>query len=164
MDPIAQLTQKLLVESARQPIQRQQQQPTPDTAPPPYEDDSDSESDDVDSTTQSSPLKVTINAAHQIQGNNNLVPTSPTALADAAKFSTILLHSLNAINNAAGQGAQQRRPVKLDLTINCGITVVGDRNVVGNVGLKQKSPMAVVGAGEAANAVAGAKRKAEEVC
>lgn len=164
MDPIAQLTQKLLAGSALQPTQRQQQQPTPDTAPPPYEDDSDSDSDDDDSAPQSSPLKVTINAAHQIQGSNNLVPTSPTALADAAKFSTILLHSLNAINNAAGAGAGQRRALKLDLTINCGITVVGDRNVVGNVGLKQKSRMGVVDAGGATSAVAGAKRKAEGVC
>ncbi|KAK5168088.1 uncharacterized protein LTR77_006656 [Saxophila tyrrhenica] len=161
MDPAAAQQMNLLTQQA-------QHQPPPDTAPPPYDGpDSDSDSDagdddeEDDSTPPpSSPLKLTINAAHQIQGNNNLVPTSPSALSDATKFSAILLHTVNALNKAAGvENGRRRRALKLDLTINCGVTVVGHRNVVGSVGLKPKPAMAVAGTG---NAVAGAKRKAEK--
>ncbi|KAK4547384.1 hypothetical protein LTR36_001040 [Oleoguttula mirabilis] len=168
MDPIEQLCHKINTERTYQSLR---QQPTPpETAPPPYTpSDDDSDSDDDDEPDTSSPLKLTINAAHSIQGSNNLVPTSPTPLADATKFSTILLAAvkqLNSVADNAGDG-KSRRAVKIDLTINCGITVIGDRNVIGNVGLKPKSsaqamagPGDIMG-GQAANAVTGAKRKAE---
>ena len=56
--------------------------------------------------------------------------------------------------------------MRLDLTINCGINIVGDRNVVGNVALKPKTSERAI-AGPAAlpqrSAAGGAKRKAEEV-
>ncbi|KAI5369288.1 hypothetical protein Slin15195_G001640 [Septoria linicola] len=163
MDSITHLTNKMLAERARQ-----QQLLTPlETAPPPYsaaEDDSDSEDEDDEPAL---PIKLTINAAHNIQGCNNLVPTSPSPLADATKFGTILLQAVNQINaaNAAavcnGAGSPKpRRPLKVDLTINCGVTVVGDRNVIGNVGLKPRSPTATSPACSAA--IAGAKRKAED--
>ncbi|KAK5123079.1 hypothetical protein LTR85_003275 [Meristemomyces frigidus] len=170
MDPIEQLCHKL---DAERTYQSPRQQPTPpETAPPPYtpsDADSDSDDDDDDEPDTSSPLKLTINAAHSIQGNNNLVPTSPTALADATKLSTILLAAVKQLNSAADNGGESkpRRAVKVDLTVNCGITVIGDRNVIGNVGLKPKSPsqaMAGPGAilgGQTASAVTGAKRKAE---
>ena len=61
------------------------------------------------------------------------------------------------------------RPVQLDLTINCGITVIGDRNVVGSVGVRPKMPAkamagpgVVLGASESVGAVAGVKRKVED--
>lgn len=178
MDPIEQLCHKLNAERTYQSLR---QQPTPpETAPPPYtpsDADSDASDDDDDdnepATPSSSPLKLTINAAHSIQGNNNLVPTSPTPLADATKFSTILLAAvkqLNCIADIAGGSRRARRTVKVDLTINCGVTVIGDRNVVGNVGLKPKvgipaqataAPGAVVGCPSDGAAVVGAKRKAD---
>jgi len=175
MDPITQLCQKLDTERTYQSLQpTQQQQATPETAPPPYtpsdtDTDSDAEDDDDEPDT-SSPLKLTINAAHSIQGSNNLVPTSPTPLADATKFSTVLLAAVKQLNNAATESSSKsKRALKIDLTINCGITVIGDRNVVGNVGLKQKpTAQAVAGPGTpfsghvAGNALAGAKRKVED--
>lgn len=171
MDPISQLCQRLNAERTHQSLR---QQPTPpDSAPPPYtpsdaDSDSDDENDD-DEPSSSSPLKLTINAAHSIQGNNNLVPTSPTPLADATNFSTILLAAVKQLNNAAANGAeaQVQRSLKVELTINCGITVIGDRNVIGNVGLKPRSsgqaaPGAVPDDQASGNAAASAKRKAED--
>ncbi len=167
MDPIKHLSQKLQAERARM---APQQRPTPpDTAPPPYKpsdsgDDSDDDNSDND-TPSSQPLKLTINAAHSIQGSNNLVPTSPTPIADATKFSTLLLHAVHQINRATA-GSTTKRPINIDLTINCGITVIGDRNVVGHVGLKPKSPAEAIagpGAVMGKDVVVGAKRKVEEV-
>lgn len=168
MDPITQTSQKLLLERLRQGL-AQQRSPS-EEAPPPYtssdfEGDSDSDEDDGE---DDSPLSLTINAAHSIQGSNNLVPTSPTPLADATKFSSLLLHAVNQLNNStptcSSSAGKSRRRLKVDLTINCGITVIGDRNVIGNVGLKarQSPPMAIAGPQLGNSAVAGAKRKAEE--
>ena len=167
MDPITQITQKILAERARQPLQVQ---PPPEADPPPYsqsaDDDEDVDSDsDSEADGPSCPLKLTINAAHSIRGSNNLVPTSPAPPADATKFSTLLLHSINQINNAQ---VTSRRALRVDLTINCGITVIGDRNVIGAVGLKPKggsTTNVIEGAvpGLRASAVVGAKRKADDV-
>ncbi|KAI7229994.1 hypothetical protein KC330_g7179 [Hortaea werneckii] len=204
MDPLAQLSQKVSPEQTNQSLYRQlhQQQPTPDSAPPPYmpsehddyEDDSEDEDNEPeDQQPPSSPLKLTLNAAHNIQGSNNLVPTSPSPLADATRFTTLLLAAVKQLNSAASEpippsrifsAAAKRVPLlNVDLTINCGITIVGDRNVVGNVSLKPKAPAqafagpaaahpttsttanAAAGAaagGTADHAVAGAKRKADD--
>jgi hypothetical protein len=156
MASFAHLNNKLMADRMRQQLPS----PTDTIAPPPYtasehDDDVDDDTDDEE------PLRLTINAQHSIQGNNNLVPTSPTPLADATKFSTILLTALNQINGAAQAGVSQRR-LRVDLTINCGINVVGDRNVIGNVGLKPKALAQAGPARPAVNAVVGAKRRAEE--
>ncbi|RMY57187.1 hypothetical protein D0865_03251 [Hortaea werneckii] len=162
MDPLAQLSQKVNPEQTTQSLYQQlhQQQPTPDSAPPPYmpsehddyEDDSEDEDNEPDDHhPSSSPLKLTLNAAHNIQGSNNLVPTSPSPLADATRFTTLLLAAVKQLNSAASDplsssasrifpAAKRAPPLNVDLTINCGITIVGDRNVVGNVSLKPKAP------------------------
>lgn len=177
MDSITHLTQKILAERARQGL-HQRHDPIPETAPPPYtasEDDlssDSSDSDDSEDEEDTTPVKLTINAANSIHGNNNLIPTSSSPLSDATKFSALLLHAVNRINASAMPVEHRRRRVNVDLTINCGVTVVGDRNVVGNVGLKPKSPeRAIAGSAalsspktdERAVVVAGAKRKAESV-
>lgn len=147
----------------------------PESAPPPYSEhdsDSDGEDEDDDDEPSSPTMKLTINAGHSIHGTNNLVPTSPSPLADATKFSTLLLHAINQLNNpnlgATAGNARPRRTLKVDLTINCGITVVGDRNVIGNVGVRPKAPIQNPAGPSAAGtsdlaAVAGAKRKAEDM-
>lgn len=130
----------------------------------------DSDDDDDDPDGETCPVKLVINAAHSIQGSHNIISTSPTPLGDATRFSTLLMHAINQINvvngNAAGGQSASRRPLKVDLTINCGITVVGDRNVVGNVGVRPKTPAGATAPPEASTtstaAVAGAKRKSEE--
>ncbi|EME49107.1 hypothetical protein DOTSEDRAFT_104995, partial [Dothistroma septosporum NZE10] len=172
MDSIAHLAHKLLQDRARD---SPQQQTLPETAPPPYSesdmDSADDEDEEDDDESDDMPVKLTINAAHRIQGSNNLVPTSSTSLTDTTKFTASLLHTVNQINaansrSAGGSARALRRPLKIDLAINCGLEIIGDRNVVGAVGVK---PRATVGgiiahttsAADSA-AVAGAKRKAED--
>lgn len=164
MDSITHLTQKILAERARQ------QQPTPPAseAPPPYSLDDEMDSDSEEEPAPL-PVKLTINAAHTINGSNNLIPTSPAVLQDATKFSTLLLHAVNQINAAntlanseAAQSSKMRRAIHVDLTINCGVTVAGDRNVIGHVGVRPRNQALVATCGGEGAVVAGAKRKAEE--
>ncbi|KAK1062837.1 hypothetical protein LTR74_009917 [Friedmanniomyces endolithicus] len=189
MDSIQHICNKLTAERAH----HRQSLSTATTPPPPYTpsdttdagNDSDSDSDNSDDepddipvpnkpTTMSSssppPLTLTINAAHQIQGSNNLVPTSPSILADARNFSVLLLAAVQQLNASAAKGG--KKGVRVDLTINCGVTVVGDRNVIGNVGLRARAGVAGQGVegggvGPVASApdgvtAAGAKRRAED--
>lgn len=186
MDPrIAEILQKLIADGATQI--------TPGDAPPPYSlsgpsttnpanniaiDDEDefSENDDDDPSPD---VNFTINATHNIRGNNNIVPTAATTYSIASKLSDALVGSIERMHNpldSLGSRSSARR-MKVSLTINCGITIIGDRNVVGNIphiGLKPKSPVGAVIAGpvdgQRARAMAsvdggavqiGAKRKAE---
>jgi hypothetical protein len=172
MDTITHLTNKIMAESAHQPVVHQ----AIDTAPPPPYTESNSDSDDdSDDDDEEEPMKLVINANHTVHGSNNLVPTSPSTLADATKFSAILLSAVTQLNNAvAAANAQtgQLHCLRVDLTINCGIAVVGDRNVIGNISIKPKAPTltpnGLVPAGTdnsvmgAESAVAGAKRKAND--
>ncbi|KAF2771692.1 hypothetical protein EJ03DRAFT_21976 [Teratosphaeria nubilosa] len=192
----AQLSQKMAAERTPHPLRHHRQQTTPETAPPPpytaisqaqaQEEDDDDDDDTSDSEANSTnplPISLTINAAHTITGSNNLIPTttgpSPTILQDATRLSTLLLATLNQLNNhppTTTPAGNAKRALKLDLTINCGLTLVGDRNVVGNVMLKPRGPgvgaMAGPGAGVGVdaggrgeglgNVVAGAKRKFED--
>ena len=160
-----------MAERAHQPVVHQ----AIDTAPPPPYTESTSDSDDDSDDEEEEPMKLVINANHTVHGSNNLVPTSPSILADATKFSAILLSAVTQLNNAvAAANAQTGQPhcLRVDLTINCGIAVVGDRNVIGNVGLKPKAPTLTPNGFAAAatddtamgaeSAVAGAKRKAND--
>lgn len=139
--------------------------------PPPYTDaDSDFEQDPEDSADL--PHKITINAGHTIQGYNNLVPItiSPATIATATKMSAALLNAVARLNDAAADGSSKR--LRLDLTINCGVTVTGSRNVIGQFGLKPKTAttagdgLAAAGAEPVFEkdeaAVVGAKRKADD--
>lgn len=171
MATITQLTNKIMAERARQQLQQPAtHQPIHTAPPPPYtESESDSDSDSDDDESDEEPMKLVINANHSIHGSNNLVPTSPSALSDATKFSTILLNAITQLNGAAGAQTGQARPLRVDLTINCGIAVVGNRNVIGNVGLRPKAPtltrdgfVALSVEGAEGGAFAGAKRNAED--
>lgn len=139
-----------------------------DTAPPPPYTDTDSDAGDYEQ--QQPQHKLTINAEHKITGQGNLVPLNPSALADATKFSAILLSAIARLNSAASaDGDGQKRQLCVDLTINCGVTVMGSRNVVGNIGVKRKAPIPMPDGSKAAEvvlgsegAVGGAKRKADD--
>ncbi|KAK5115935.1 hypothetical protein LTR62_000391 [Meristemomyces frigidus] len=166
MDPLQHLYHKLNAERTFQSLRHQQATP-PLTGPPPYttgpeeEMDFDSDSDDTDPNEERpSPIRLTINAAHSIHGSNNLVPITPNPLTDATRLSTVLLSALHQLQTAtsdetldissAAELNAQARPIKrarapkktmrVAVVINCGITVIGDRNVIGNIALKPKSP------------------------
>lgn len=154
--------------------QIQQADQAMDNAPPPPYTDADSDAEDYDHHQPQPQHKLTINADHKITGQGNLVSVNPSLLADATKFSAILLKTIAVLNAAAvsnndGDG-QTRRPLCVDLTINCGVHVIGSRNVVGNIALKRKAqiptPEGSSTAAEMVNvgaegAVGGAKRKAD---
>jgi hypothetical protein len=110
------------------------------------------------------PQKITINAGRKIKGVGNLVsPASLSALSEAKLFSTTLLAVISQLNNSAGAGGRRRR-LNVDLTINCGITVVGHKNVVGIPMRRNAEGKFTPSASEATvveAAVAGAKRKAD---
>jgi len=153
---------KINAERARQ--QTTQQPAVPDTAPPPpYSgptedngDEGDEEGeDDDDDDGDATPLTLTINAAQSIRGSQNLIPTSPTPLADASRFSAVLLAAMkqlhrpdattassSPLNHAVDNQIQPscRYPISIAITINCGVTVVGDRNVIGHVAIRPKAP------------------------
>jgi hypothetical protein len=143
--------------------------------PPPYTDADDEGNDDSDSDSDprdiwGRPQKITINAGRSIKGVGNLVsPASLSALSEAKLFSTTLLAVISQLNNSVGAGGCGRR-LNIDLTINCGITIVGHKNVVGfpmkrNDDGKFTVAMPSSSEGEAKGAeaaVAGAKRKADD--
>lgn len=174
MSPTTQITNKTMADRTRQPAAQQIQddaEQAMDTAPPPPYTDTDSDAGDYEPQQQQPHHKLTINAEHKITGQGNLVPLNPSALADATKFSAMLLSAiarLNAAANADGDG--QTRQLCVDLTINCGVTVMGSRNVVGNIGLKRKAPVIPMPDGSkdaevvlgSEGAVGGAKRKADD--
>ncbi|KAK0365601.1 hypothetical protein LTR02_006365 [Friedmanniomyces endolithicus] len=119
MDSIQHICNKLTAERAHH-----RQTLSTASLPPPYtpsdtidagndsdSDNSDDEADDTPApnkpTTMSSsppPLTLTINAAHHIQGSNNLVPTSPSILADARNFGALLLAAVQQLNASAAEG------------------------------------------------------------
>lgn len=125
-----------------------------DNGPPPPYTDVDSDTEDYEPQQQQQPHhKLTINADHKITGQGNLVPLNPSLLSDATRFSAVLLKviaQLNAAANADGDG--QARPLSVDLTINCGVHVIGSRNVVGNIGMKHKAPVVLTPEGSTAAA------------
>ena len=186
MSTTTQLATRTMTDRTRQPASpsvQQTQQPDQAQAidlmdnapPPPY-----SESDDFGPEDLFDPRhveeqppqhKLTINADHKISGQGNLVPINPSALADATKFSAILLKAITQLNAAAAaanaDGDGRTRQICVDLTINCGVSVVGHRNVVGHMGMKRKMPVVPGADGPAAAAdegavVGGAKRKADD--
>ncbi|KAH0300848.1 hypothetical protein KCU71_g11760, partial [Aureobasidium melanogenum] len=61
-----------------------------------------------------------------------MIATPP--LADATRLSTLLLaavQSLNAAKTSASESGSRTPVLQVSLTINCGITVIGDKNVIG---------------------------------
>lgn len=158
----------------------QAQLPTPQIDPPPYEDsldsdaELDSEDDDEHEPRAQEPLKLVINTASSVHGCNNLVQTPPPPFTDITNLSTSMLQALNQINAAnntsAASSSGRPRMLKVELQVNCGITVIGDRNVVGGIGLRHKGATATAPGPSTAEtapkidaASAGAKRKAEDV-
>lgn len=145
--------------------------------PPPYcEDDSDSDHDPEDEG-RNPDIRLLINAEQVVRGSHNLVPINGAHILQAAKINTVLLNVINDINKS---NCNPRRPLKVHVNLNCGVNVVGDRNVIGNFGVAPRLPpqrpdpatttatagtttSATVGATTVATAdtTTGAKRKAD---
>lgn len=104
-----------------------------DTPPPAYSaeetlTDLEEEEDEEDP----SPVTLILNADTKVDGTGNMIATPP--LADATRLSTLLLAAVQSLNVARTSATESGSPtpmLQVNLTINCGITVVGDKNVVG---------------------------------
>ena len=122
-----------MLERAAQGNNEQSDQQIPDTAPPAYtaEPPEDNISDFGDEDDPS-PISLTLNAGTQVEGAGNMIATPP--LADATRLSTLLLAAvqrLNSVKTEATETGSHPPVLHVNLTINCGITVNGDRNVIG---------------------------------
>lgn len=173
MDSLLHATRKIILERANTtPAQQQQQEADdseiPDVAPPAYcaEEEQDAApmaSEDDEYEKDPSPITLTLNARTDVQGEGNLI--AAPALADATRFSALLLAAVQSLNAkaeaeaqlvsataTAGEGIKVRPVLNVNIVLDCGVTIRGDRNVVGYRTSSQ--PMVA----------SGLKRKADEVC
>ncbi|OCK80622.1 hypothetical protein K432DRAFT_382031 [Lepidopterella palustris CBS 459.81] len=125
-------------------------QPTP---PPAYTTAAATDFSDDDDTTTS----VILNASTQVRGSFNIITTTPL---DTPRISALFVALMKGAPNAVA-------PERIKIQINCGVTIVGDRNVVGTIPVRPR-PQATVAVVETQNAAEGEgdkwspKRKAEE--
>ncbi|KAF2869760.1 hypothetical protein BDV95DRAFT_596075 [Massariosphaeria phaeospora] len=96
----------------------------------PYDPDDEEEGAD-DNTPE-----VTINAQTQIRGHGNII--SPPHM-DSAQIAHLVTSTINGIASGEADPASGVRPArqssKVRITVNCGATVIGDRNIVSlNIG------------------------------
>ncbi|KAH7080412.1 hypothetical protein BKA63DRAFT_506398 [Paraphoma chrysanthemicola] len=118
--------------------------PVPDTRSP-YDPEEEEKQDEEDTP------EITINAATQVRGNGNIISIAQMDSVRIANLIAILLngkipqpegapqtppepqhgHTLPSIASITGEQKPARQPPKLNITINCGATVIGDRNIVG---------------------------------
>ncbi|KAK3077540.1 hypothetical protein LTS18_009961, partial [Coniosporium uncinatum] len=77
-------------------------------------------------------LHLNINASTTIHGSNNLVSIPQL---DSARLSAILVSALrqHAAQSQTMKADGSMRAAKVNVEIDCGISITGDRNVVGNV-------------------------------
>ena len=147
MDSLSHTWQKVLAErAASATLPSPSPSPTID-APPAYTEKADDSTafswttDDDDEDPEATTL--TLNAGTTITGHDNIISTLSSPLADATRFSALLLAAVQKLNakaeeEAAMSSAGRPRPsIKLNLIINAGLVVHGDRNVVGNVPVRR---------------------------
>ncbi|KAI4842023.1 hypothetical protein E4T44_07557 [Aureobasidium sp. EXF-8845] len=131
MDSLMHSCHKIMLQRASTEEGEHHPQELSDIPPPAYtaEDNlSDSEDEDEDP----SPVTLVLNADTKVHGTGNMIATPP--LADATRLSALLLaavQSLNAANTSATASGSSTPVLQVNLTINCGITVIGDKNVIG---------------------------------
>ncbi|THX09176.1 hypothetical protein D6D13_06301 [Aureobasidium pullulans] len=133
MDSFMHSCQKILLERAAAASGQQHPQDITDLPPAYTAQDTLSDSEDEDDDDEDpSPITLVLNTDTQVQGIGNMIATPP--LADATRLSALLLaavQSLNAAKTAATKPGSQTPVLQVNLTINCGITVTGNNNVVG---------------------------------
>ncbi|KAH7095852.1 hypothetical protein FB567DRAFT_513557 [Paraphoma chrysanthemicola] len=118
--------------------------PVTDTRSP-YDPEEEEKEDEEDTP------EITINAATQVRGNGNIISIAQVDSVRIANLIAILLngkipqpegppqtppeplhgHTLPSIASMTGEQKPARQLPKLNITINCGATVIGDRNIVG---------------------------------
>jgi hypothetical protein len=90
----------------------------------PYDPEED-ENDDEDELPE-----ITINATTQIRGHGNIISVPPMDAVRIAGLLHTMMYGPPGQTNSAGPRTRISPP-KINITVNCGATVFGDRNVVG---------------------------------
>ncbi|KAG9826291.1 hypothetical protein KCU98_g16697, partial [Aureobasidium melanogenum] len=134
MDSLMHSCHKIMLEraSAEEDGEHHPQQLS-DIPPPAYSaEETFTDLEDEEEDEDPSPVTLILNADTKVHGTGNMVATPP--LADATRLSTLLLaavQSLNAAKTSASESGSPTPVLQVNLTINCGITVIGDKNVIG---------------------------------
>lgn len=102
---------------------------------PPVEDMFGDDGEEEESTVPTT--NITINAPTSVHGSHNVVSLSSM---DPSRLTAILM---SALNQKLQQTEQQNN---YNIQLNCGITVMGDRNVIGNVGVRSRPALATTAA------------------
>ena len=134
MDSLMHSCQKIMRERVAAGTNEQHPQDITDLPPPAYtaEDTLTDSEDENEEDEDPSPITLVLDASSQVHGTGNMIATPP--LADATRLSALLLaavQSLSAAKTAATKPGSQTPILQVNLTINCGITVTGNNNVVG---------------------------------
>ncbi|THX26746.1 hypothetical protein D6D12_05997 [Aureobasidium pullulans] len=133
MDSFMHSCQKILLERAAAANGQQHPQDITDLPPAYTAEDTLTDSEDEDEEDEDpSPITLVLNTSSQVHGTGNMIATPP--LADATRLSALLLaavQSLSAAKTAATKPGSKTPILQVNLTINCGITVTGNNNVVG---------------------------------
>ncbi|KAI5206578.1 hypothetical protein AUEXF2481DRAFT_8635 [Aureobasidium subglaciale EXF-2481] len=133
MDSLMHSCHKIMLERASTEDGEHHAQDISDHPPPAYSaEDSLTDSEDEDEDEDPSPITLVLNTDTKVQGTGNMIASPP--LADATRLSALLLaavQSLNAAKTSATQSDSPTPTLHVNLTINCGITVIGDRNIIG---------------------------------
>jgi hypothetical protein len=131
MDSLMHSCHKIMLERASAEDDEHHPQQLSDIPPPAYTAE-DNLSDREDEDEDPSPVTLILNADTKVHGTGNMIATPP--LADASRLSALLLaavQSLNAAKTNAIESGSSTSVLQVNLTINCGITVIGDKNVIG---------------------------------
>jgi hypothetical protein len=148
MDSLVHSCHKIMLERASAEDGEHHPQQLSDLPPPAYTaEDNLTDSEDGDEDEDPSPVTLVLNADTKVHGTGNMIATPP--LADATRLSALLLAAVQSLNAAKTSGAESGSTIpmlQVNLTINCGITVIGDKNVIGYktqgtlpTGVKRKS-------------------------
>jgi hypothetical protein len=133
MDSLMRSCHKIMLERASTEDGEHHPQELSDIPPPAYTaEDNFPDSEDEDEDEDPSPVTLVLNADTKVHGTGNMIATPP--LADATRLSALLLaavQSLNAAKIIATECGSPTPVLQVNLTINCGITVIGDKNVIG---------------------------------
>jgi hypothetical protein len=91
----------------------------------PYDPEEEHDNNDDDETPE-----ITINAATQVRGNGNIISI---AQMDSVKIATPSSQSPQGqtLPSLASMTSLPRPYPKINITVNCGATIIGDRNIVG---------------------------------
>jgi hypothetical protein len=133
MDSLMHSCHKIMLERASAEDGEHHPQQLSDIPPPAYTAEENlTDSEDEDEDEDPSPVTLVLNADTKVHGTGNMIATPP--LADATRLSAFLLaavQSLNAAKTSAAESGSTTPTLQVNLTINCGITVIGDKNVIG---------------------------------